>query len=756
MRCGVHMVLAIMLVTSQAAVAAHAMPTPTEITIDGTAPGRVFDGVGATSASVSRLLIDYPPEQRDEILDYLFKPNYGAALQMLKVEVGSDANSTEAAEPSHARNAGDLQFDRGYEWWLAKEARKRNPAIKLIALAWNFPSWVGAANSQATADYLISFLEGARQHHGLDFDYVGIWNETRMDLAFIKTLHATLTAHGLKTRIMADDSVNSWGIVQAMDADASLRAAVSVIATHYPRWLSTPEARSKSAAWSVPLWSSEDGPWGDEWGIAGQQSPSLASLLNRNYILGRMTSTNVWALISSYYDIFDLPNAGLLRAKTPWSGHYEITSPLWVVAHTTQFAQPGWRYIDSASAVIDGVGSYVGLHDGANYSVIVETLGATAAHDFKLVVRGGLSTGPVYVWRSNTKHWFERVARLVPRAGVFNFSFEPDSVYTLTTTTGQHKGRAMAVPPDQPFPTPYHDDFESPGGSLAPRYLFEANGAFEIAACDAGRHGQCLQQLAEQSPIAWTYFGDWPKSGTLATLGDVRWRDYRVAADVLVPGKGYVALFGRVSRVSPDGVVDAYQTRLYDDGRWELRAAANGEPLRQGKLAAPMNGWRHVELELRGERIAARVDSIEVVAISDSAHAAGLAGLGAGWNRASFDNLEVTPIAPGLPIIATVPRLARASTAPMAPELFVPEASDHRVRLRWRAVDGAIGYRVRIGTQEGVFDKGETVGPIVDYTFRTLTNGVKYFFNVAAVGAVGEGKPSGTQYAVPGPSGSEP
>ena len=58
----------------------------TEIVLDGSSSGRVFDGIGALSAGASsRLLIDYPEPQRSQILDYLFKPGYGAALQHLKV-----------------------------------------------------------------------------------------------------------------------------------------------------------------------------------------------------------------------------------------------------------------------------------------------------------------------------------------------------------------------------------------------------------------------------------------------------------------------------------------------------------------------------------------------------------------------------------------------------------------------------------------------------------------------------------------------
>src|SRR6187551_3591073 len=91
----------------------------TTITINGTAAGRTFDGVGAISGGGgnSRLLIDYPEPQRSQILDYLFKPGYGAAMQIMKLEVGGDTNSTSGAEPSHQHTRGAIDCNRGYEWW---------------------------------------------------------------------------------------------------------------------------------------------------------------------------------------------------------------------------------------------------------------------------------------------------------------------------------------------------------------------------------------------------------------------------------------------------------------------------------------------------------------------------------------------------------------------------------------------------------------------------------------------------------------
>src|SRR5215469_11793336 len=94
------------------------------VVLDGASEGRIFDGLGAASAGASsRLLIDYPEPQRSQILDYLFKPGYGASLQHLKVEIGGGVNSTDGTEPTHQLAPNDLNFTRGYEWWLMQQAR---------------------------------------------------------------------------------------------------------------------------------------------------------------------------------------------------------------------------------------------------------------------------------------------------------------------------------------------------------------------------------------------------------------------------------------------------------------------------------------------------------------------------------------------------------------------------------------------------------------------------------------------------------
>ena len=80
------------------------------VTLDGQDTGRTFEGLGGLSAGAgSRLLFDYPEPQRGQLLDFLFKPNFGASLHHLKVEIGGDVNSSEGSEASYARTRAGVR-----------------------------------------------------------------------------------------------------------------------------------------------------------------------------------------------------------------------------------------------------------------------------------------------------------------------------------------------------------------------------------------------------------------------------------------------------------------------------------------------------------------------------------------------------------------------------------------------------------------------------------------------------------------------
>jgi len=649
--------LAIALLTLSLSVVA-ARGQQTSVILNGNGSGRVFDGLGGVSAGASsRLLIDYPEPQRSRILDYLFKPGYGAALQHLKAEIGADVDSTDGSEPSYMRSPTDHSSARGYEWWLMAEAHKRNPNIILEVLPWGAPGWVGDGTlyTPKMAEYVAGFIQTAKRDYSLNIDYAGIWNENVFDIPYIMDLHRQLKADRLATRIVCCDEyqgegAGQWSIANEMLKDPNLAAAIDVIGVHYPLKdgkVTTTDAARKTGK---PLWSSEDQPNGGsgpfvsrDWAHGGR---ILAHLYNQNYLQGSLTSTEIWSPITSYYDNLPAPNSGLMYANTPWSGHYDVQASIWATAHTTQFAQPGWQYLDSASGYLPEKGSYVSLRspDRKNWSVVLETIDAKHPQTVSFRLAGGLASTEVHIWETNSTHTFDQVATLKPVKGAFHYDFDPDSLYSLTTTTGQGKGTATPPPPAT-FPLPYADDFEETAIGHTPKYLSDQDGAFEVQAC-AGGKGHCLEQVISAKPIPW---GPLPDPFTLA--GNSAWTDYSVASDVRFLSASPVVVMGRIDSADffqggnphwPSG----YVLRLKPDGAWELLSVEFKKPvvkLASGSARIDRNQRHRLKLSFHGKQIVASLDGKPVASVENSAHTHGMFGLGTEWNLAQFDHLRVNP-----------------------------------------------------------------------------------------------------------------
>jgi hypothetical protein len=612
------------------------------IVLDPASGGRVFEGIGAASAGASsRLLIEYPEPQRSQVLDYLFKPRYGAGFQHLKVEIGGDVNSTDGIEPSHMHTRDDENYTRGYEWWLMKEAVRRNPAVILDTLEWGAPYWIGGGKffSQDNADYIAKFIQGAKRVHGLDIAYTGIWNETPYEAGWIKLLRVTLDRAGLtRVRIVAADITgkDKWNIVREMQGDPALHAAIHTVGAHYVAFESPAEAKTIGK----PIWSSEDGPWRGDW----KGAAALARIYNRNYVIGKMTKTVIWSPVTSYYDNLPLPGSGVMRANQPWSGHYEVQPATWITAHTTQFAQPGWKYVDSACRLIDG-GSVAALRspDGRANSIVIETIDAAAAQTLTFQIKGAGNQAPVHVWRSDEQAQFLEIQTLAPAGGSFSITVEPKSVYSLTTTTGQRKA-AASPPPSKPFPMPYREDFERYAAGATPRYFSDQAGVFEVVP-RAGGKGRALAQMIPQKGIEWHYHRD---SEPETFLGATEWRDYEVSVEAMIESTGFVSLFGRVAAIPQLPTPPAgYRLKVNGDGAWQLsytKVKESAKVIAEGRAQLTPGSWHKLALRFTGKNIAVILDGAPAGAAEDTTFAAGMAGIGSGWHPAQFDNLEIRPL----------------------------------------------------------------------------------------------------------------
>lgn len=619
------------------AMAQSALPNTSVVVVDDHSPGLTFQGIGAASAGASsRLLIDYPEPQRSQILDYLFKPNYGAGFHHLKVEVGSDMNSTDGTEPSHMRTKDEENDNRGYEWWLMEQAKQRNPSVILDCLAWGAPGWVGGGKfySQDMADYYTRFLLAAKKAHGLDISYVGVWNERKFDPEWIKLFRKTLDAAGLQHAGIVGADFFHWAIIPAVINDPELAKSIAVIGDHYPHNASPPEAKTCGKA----LWSSEDGPWQGNWGGAC----NLAKLYNRNYIVGKMVSTEIWSPITSYYDIFPLPSSGNMRANAPWSGAYTVQPAIWATAHTTQFAQPGWVYMDSACTLLDGIGSVVALHSpsDSDFSMVLETMTANKAHTISFQLKGPWAGKPIQVWRTTSKENFVLQPDLPVTDNTLTLTVDPSAIYSITTLTTPHKGDAVS-PAETPLPLPYKEDFESYNEGATPKYWSDYGGAFEVVKRSDGQ-GKALRQVIPKKGIEWQG-NPFPET----FMGETLWKDTDLSTDVMVEGDGFASLFGRVSGCAQNGSPPrGVWFKVETDGKWTL-----SQRIKQGKVDVdtiigqgtapfPSNQWQKLRLLFKGDQVTASINGTDVT----SAHTdcgSGLAGIGCGWHAAQFDNILI-------------------------------------------------------------------------------------------------------------------
>jgi len=660
------------------------------VELNGTAGGKKFDGIGAVSGGggTSVLLKDYPEPQRSQVLDLLFKPKFGASMSTLLVEVPGDGNSTQGSEPSHMHSRDDLNFYRGYEWWIMSEAKKRNSDITLDACAWGCPGWVGNGNfwSQDMADYYVKWVQGLKSAHGLDLDAIGCRNERGFDAAFAKKLRASLNAAGLqKVRIHGFDN---WGgekfdWISQLTKDDELNQAIDIISNHTMTEVpASPAVQQLAASLGKPLWNSEEHIYmkGFECEI------SLVKAFNENFVQSGMTKIVNWYLVGSVYPIEPYAEEpAAMIANSPWSGHYRTREVLWGYAHYGQFSKVGWTYLNGACGKLDQGGTFVTLKSpGNDFSVILETKSAKETQSITFNLSGGLSTGPICVWRSDAKEQFAQQPAITPHDGKFTLTLEPSAIYSISTTSGQQKGQFAAVPADHKFPFPYsetYDGYTSPKQSgYLPRYTADIGGVFEIVD-RPDKTGKCLRQVVAQKPQSWA-----PEWMPYTIIGDADWEDYEVSADVLLNNGGWAGVMGRLVEVGTGygTVPKGYYLRLSADGFCTLIASngkADGEELgdkeHQERLRAEAalgnaiprgekqvggvalknfspQQWHNVKLQFVGNTITGFVDGERVLSATNTLFSHGMAGLitseDAVRSTAYFDNLLISPIGGAKPL----------------------------------------------------------------------------------------------------------
>jgi galactosylceramidase len=380
----------------------------------------------------------------------------------------------------------------------------------------------------------------------------------------------------------------------------------------------------------------------------------------QNYTQSGITKTIYWYLISAFYPVEPYYDITVGVASSPWSGAYTINPALWAYAHITQFAQPGWQFVDNASGALSGGGDYVTLlsPNKGDFSVVADTYGATATQQVTFTL-AGLSPASVNVWRSDANAQFQKQAAVPVSNGSFTVSMTQNAIYSITTTSGQTKGVAPTSPAPSAFPFPYYENYDHYGDFVSvgyrPYYHADIAATFELAERPDAT-GQCLKQIVAQPAQSWA-----PEpAGPYTIVGDGAWKDYEVSVDASIETTGWASLMGRVSGVGTGYGTGfkAYYLTLDTTGTWGFyignganaaNTAETSTSLGTGKAKLATGAWHNMRLVFSGTSIRGLIDGTQVFSITDGTYKSGQVGLGTQtqsgrYTIAYFDNLIVNAV----------------------------------------------------------------------------------------------------------------
>lgn len=678
-----------------------------QIIVDGNTvnmdEGTVYRGLGViTGNNSSRLLMDYKvqaPDAYREIMELLFKKDYGAGLTHVKIEFGSDVNSSSGTEPSIMRSADEkADVTRGAGFMFAADALSINPDITVDLLRWGEPQWVTNAFKESTEaghaaryKWYKAALDGAYDTYGIKFTHISAdANEAaEVDTEWIIYLADALENESDERydygsiKIVASDEIGSWNISKEMMANEKLRNAVDILGEHYNTW-ADPNARTLNSKYGKEIWYTE--------GIASTNIAKLTANSNgsgingtngaldvcnriiNGYCNGRMTMYEYQPAVAAYYSGAKYFPKSLINAQHPWSGYYEADCGIWTSAHFTWFMENGWRYVDSACygdgkeahAISDTTNNYMTVTDPetGDYSIVIcNDSSEQRCYTFTLE-NMNKGEAPVHIWETRgpdeeqayDANYFRHIAAYRPTEtdGKYCYSVEvkPYSIVTVTTLdktadTAVYNCSHEDIPLDISYcdDFQYSDEFLSARGS-APLYTTDYGGAFEVAEVDGNK--VLMQKInMDNKPTDWRYRGTpYP----ITSLGDDRWSNYtaeisfRLADD---NARNYVSFGVRylLAELDTNTAENGYSLKVKPSGEWELRK--NTAVISEGTADSfDSTAWHTIKLTADGQDITVFLDGEMLAAYHDeSAYShSGRVMIGSSLYNNLFDDLKISPV----------------------------------------------------------------------------------------------------------------
>src|SRR3954447_2774659 len=327
-------------------------------------------GFGASlTESAAQLIMRLPAGERRRLLDDLFSPTRGIALNYLRVPIGS---SDYVASLPFA--AFDLARDERAVLPVLRAAKRRNPRIRIMGAPWSAPAAMKDSGRleggslrwdalEAYADYLVGFVR-AYARAGVRVDDLTVQNEPELatsypsmtmsadqQAALLRALDAKLTAAGMGTRLYAFD--HNWDDPgYPLEVFAKARDVRRLAGAAFHCYAGDPEQQAEIRAIGKRVLETErsgvdSGPttFGD----------TLRWQVERLIIRGPRAGAETAMTWNLALDTRGGPEHGTCAARCNGvveidGGHYRRNAEYYVLAHASRFVRRGARRIGSRSA----------------------------------------------------------------------------------------------------------------------------------------------------------------------------------------------------------------------------------------------------------------------------------------------------------------------------------------------------------------------------------------------------------------------
>lgn len=668
--------------------------------------------LGMVSANgSSRLLIDYKAKHKqayDELIDHLFSRETGIGLTHIKIEMGSDVDSSSGSEPATKRTADEVaDVTRGAGFQLAADIKNKYPNVSVDLLQWGEPAWAHESFFERYRWYKET-LDAAYDTYGLKFDYVGASpNESGVrtsgddeNVSWMKYFSNAIKNEKngrydySKIKIVAADEVDSCNISYAMLEDEELRNAVDVIGIHYSTW-SNEAAKKLKDEYGKEIWYSEgasvavDPKLGknatcisglcadaDSGGLTGSNGTlEIAARILNMYPQGNMTMYEFQPSVASYYYGSVFTPKQLITANTPWSGYYSVEAGAAMASHFTRFLTDDMRYVSGACfgdgeknhetgdghGLVNTTNNYITFADKntGDYTIIFVNDSKVSRSYSVSVLNLKKSNSKLNIWKtygSDESTWLSNVGEIIPEEGVFRITVLPYSVITVTTLNGKKSfsdcqtSKYQNDSTDSVLALPYYDSFDYDDKFLssrggAPLYATDVSGSFEVL------NGALVQKVKyDERPYGWGQVNNRYNTDSLTQIGDDRWSDYVVAVDVLLDEnasesiENYAGVGVRYTSTDSRG----YSVRIYQSGKWQ---AIKGEVVvQEGSISGFDSSRKHrIMVKAYGINISCFVDNEQVFSFKDenASYTSGRILIASALANNAFDNLSAEPIKGG-------------------------------------------------------------------------------------------------------------